>query len=265
MATAALIGSTGLVGSRILSTLLAPSPATEPITAVHAFSRRPLPATTADPSSRLRPHTSSDTASWPADYASLGAPAVFFSALGTTRAAAGSFAKQREVDYDQNLAMAKAALAAGTTTYVLISSGGSNEKSLMPYMRMKGEIETAVSALDFEHIIILKPGLLIGKRPELRTAEYILQLIAGALGVISKRWLTDWWAQDAGIIAKAAVKAGVDASQGKVPEGVGKGSTAASKIQIEPKCKKMALLTSHPTDNHIQRQRITYTSHVHYE
>lgn len=89
---------------------------------------------------------------------------MFVSALGTSRAAAGGVANQRKIDYDLNLELAKAAKAAGTKTYVLISSSGANSGSkLGPYMKMKGELEDAVKALDFEHCLVLRPGLLVGR------------------------------------------------------------------------------------------------------
>lgn len=75
---------------------------------------------------------------------------LFISALGTTRAAAGSFENQRKIDYDLNFELAKAAKAKGTKVYVLISSSGANTQSMMGYPKMKGELEDSVAALGFE-------------------------------------------------------------------------------------------------------------------
>lgn len=146
-------------------------------------------------------------------------PSVFLSALGTTKAAAGSFEAQRKIDYDLNLALAKAAKESGVKVYVLISSDAVSTKSLVPYGRMKAELEEAVKAIGFPHTVILKPGLLLGTRQDSRPAEAMARKIAAGLGSISKS-LTDFWAQDADVIGKAAVAAGLQCVRGIREEGV---------------------------------------------
>lgn len=147
-------------------------------------------------------------------------PEVFLSALGTTRAQAGSFSAQRAIDYNLNLVLARTAKESGVQTYVLISSGGSSAKSRMPYLKMKGELENAVKALRIPYTVILKPGLLVGVRQDSRPPEAVLRTIAKALGMISKSWLTDWWAQDVDVIGRAAVAAALECSEGKREKGV---------------------------------------------
>jgi uncharacterized protein YbjT (DUF2867 family) len=98
-------------------------------------------------------------------------PKIFFSGLGTTKAAAGSIEAQRKIDYDLNLDLAKAAKESGVDTYVLISSGSANAQSNFAYVRMKGELEDAVKALGFKHTVILRPGLIVGGREDSRPAE----------------------------------------------------------------------------------------------
>lgn len=105
---------------------------------------------------------SEDSSSWPGQYPS--GTELFISALGTSRARAGGLENQRKIDYDLNVELAKAAKAAGTKAYVLVSSAGANTGSFAPYMKMKGEIEDAVKALDFDHCLILRPGLLVSLR-----------------------------------------------------------------------------------------------------
>ena len=115
--------------------------------------------------------------------------------------------------------MAKAAKDAGVETYVLISSGGANSKSAMAYPRMKGELEDAVKALDFKHTIILRPGLIVGERNESRPAEAVIRGIAKGLRSLTPA-LTNFWAQDASVIARAAVNAGVQCAESKKEAGV---------------------------------------------
>lgn len=85
---------------------------------------------------------------------------------------------------------------------------------------MKAELEDAVKELGFPHTVIIKPGLLVGSRQDLRLAEAVLQTVAKGLAAISKSWLTEWWAQDTGVIGRAAVAAALQCSEGKREKGV---------------------------------------------
>ncbi|KAI4106237.1 MAG: hypothetical protein LQ345_007195 [Seirophora villosa] len=183
---------------------------------IHAITRRDIPV-----SSNTLLKIQTDSAQWPNEFKELQpTPDVFLSALGTTRAQAGSLAAQRAIDYDLNLSLARTAKKSGVKTYVLISSGGVSSKSSFPYSKMKAELEDAVKALEIPYTVIVKPGLLLGKRKDFRLAEAILQTIAKSLGMISKTWLTEWWAQDVDIIGRAAVAAALECSEGKRQEGV---------------------------------------------
>lgn len=186
---------------------------------MHAYTRKPL--SPPDPSSKLTAITEPDNSKWTSLFPTN--TTIFFSALGTTRANAGGFAKQKTIDHDLNVALATTARAGGVRTYVLISSGGANKDALLGgYMRMKGETEDAVSQLDFEDVVILRPGLIMGERQESRLAEAAFRKLAVGLGKINTRWLMDSWAVEAEVIARAAVKAGEMCGDGKKPEGVGK-------------------------------------------
>ena len=144
---------------------------------------------------------------------------MFYSALGSTRAQAGGFQNQRKIDVDLNLALAKAAKEAGARYYVLISSQGVSKSSMFPYSKMKGELDEAVQQVGFEKTILVKPGLIVGPRNELRAAEYVLQVIASFMGRISGNRLKDFWAQDADVIGRAAVAASQKCLDGTAPEG----------------------------------------------
>ncbi|KAG2168808.1 hypothetical protein JADG_008547 [Aureobasidium aubasidani] len=209
MTSVALVGSTGLVGSHIL-TLLKASPK---ITNIHAFSRKPLPS-----SPNLTTIQSSNPSEWPSKYPQN--TSVFFSALGTTARIAGGFAAQRKIDHDLNLALATAAKNAGAKIYILISTSGASPTSKIPYAKMKGELDEAVKKLGFEHVVILKPGLLVGERKDSRPGEYIGRSFARALGWVSGGALKNSWAQDVDVVARAAVAAAVEVVEGRNGEKV---------------------------------------------
>ena len=79
---------------------------------------------------------------------------------------------------------------------------------------MKAELDEAVKALGFEHTILVKPGLIVGTREDSRPPELVMRKVAGFMGAISCGWLKDPWAQDADVIGRAAVAAGLKALEG---------------------------------------------------
>jgi len=144
---------------------------------------------------------------------------VFISGLGTTRGTAGGFDNQYKIDHDANLDLAKAAKAAGTKSYVLISSQGANSQSMLGYPKMKGQLEDEVQALGFDHVVLVRPGLIVGERAshDSRAMEYVARRTAMFAGSVSNK-LKDSWAQDAEVIARAAVRASIDCIEGKQKE-----------------------------------------------
>ncbi len=85
---------------------------------------------------------------------------ILFSALGTTLKQAKSKKNQHEIDYGHQYSVAKQASLNGVKTYVLVSAFGAKSKSPIFYSRMKGELEEAITPLDFEKIHIFQPGIL---------------------------------------------------------------------------------------------------------
>lgn len=150
-----LAGATGLVGTEILKALLADPT----VAAVHVLGRRPLGVS----HPRLQAHVVDFTrlpALAPADEVYL--------ALGTTIKVAGSQAAFRAVDVDANLAVAKAAVAAGARRLGLVSAVGASAASSVFYSRMKGELEEALKTLDLAALVIARPSLLLGDRDALK-------------------------------------------------------------------------------------------------
>ena len=166
--TVALAGATGLVGRAILAGLLTDVS----VTAVHALGRRKL--TIAHP--KLTSHV--------VDFAAL--PPLppldeVYLALGTTIKTAGSQAAFRAVDFDANLAVARAALAAGARRAGLVSAMGADAKSRVFYNRVKGELEEALAQLPFEGLVIARPSLLTGDREALGQPERPLEKVSLAV------------------------------------------------------------------------------------
>jgi uncharacterized protein YbjT (DUF2867 family) len=166
-------GATGLVGRAILEGLLSDGT----VAAVHALGRREPGIT----HPKLTPHV--------LDFKAL--PLLppldeVYLALGTTIKAAGSQGAFRAVDFDANLAVARAALAAGARRAGLVSAMGAEAKSRVFYNRVKGELEEALAQLSFDGLVIARPSLLTGDREALgqpkRPAERMATVVGRLLG-----------------------------------------------------------------------------------
>jgi uncharacterized protein YbjT (DUF2867 family) len=107
-------------------------------------------------------------------------------ALGTTIKAAGDRPAFHAVDFDANLAVARAALAAGVRRAGLVSAMGADVKSSIFYNRVKGELEEALTQLSFEGLVIARPSLLTGDREALgqpkRLGEKVATIVSKLLG-----------------------------------------------------------------------------------
>ncbi len=175
--TVAIAGATGLVGREILRGLVAdPS-----VSAIHVIGRRALEST---------PKATSHVV----DFRSL--PALprldeVYLALGTTIKVAGSQEAFRAVDFDANLAVARAALSAGARRAGLVSAMGASANSRIFYSRVKGELEDALAALSFEGLVIVRPSMLAGDRERLgqpeRRGEKIATAVSSLLGPLIPR------------------------------------------------------------------------------
>ena len=92
-------------------------------------------------------------------------------AMGTTLRKAGSRAAFRQVDFDYPFQMAQLARAHGARQLLLVSAMGADADSRVFYNRVKGELEEALSELDYESVCVAQPSLLAGERGEFRLAE----------------------------------------------------------------------------------------------
>ncbi|HEX8380176.1 MAG TPA: NAD(P)H-binding protein [Allosphingosinicella sp.] len=192
----AMIGATGLVGSIAASDML------DRGWEVHVLVRRPSGLTHGALCEHVAP-----PAEWPVIVKSLGAEAAV-SALGTTMRQAGSQAAFRKVDLDIVAAFADAAAAAGARRMVTVSSVGADPGSANFYLRIKGEMESALERLGFERLDILRPGLLRGPRGgDRRLGERIGIALSPLVNRVLRGRLDRYAAIDADVVAAAAAGA----------------------------------------------------------
>ena len=198
---AVLIGATGAVGKDLLQALLEDARYTE----VVAFARRALGVQ----HEKLREHTIDFDA--PATWQELVKGDVLFSTLGTSLKQAGSKEAQRHIDYDYQLAFAKAARANGVKSLVLLSSIGADSKSSIFYLRLKGELDDAVRGLGFDSLAIVRPPSLIRAKSKRfgETASVKLLQAVNAIG-LAKRLAP----METVVVARSMAALGADSASG---------------------------------------------------
>lgn len=214
---AIVIGATGLIGQQLVQQLQATT--LDAQTNVVAIVRRHP----AQPLSRVHYHVIPDFMELHAAIAQMDlSQATAYSALGTTLKQAGSREAFRQVDYDFNLAFAKAVHQAGCRRYALVSAVGAKANSPFFYNQVKGELENAVQALDFEQIVFARPSLLLGEHP-----DRFFENVAQQGFKFAKRWLPQTFRYrpiEAERVAQALIQT--------LPPDAHQGASKAPRVQI---------------------------------
>ncbi len=130
-----------------------------------------------------------------------------FCCIGTTIAEAGSQEVFREADLDAVLLFAEAARAAGATRFSVVSSVGASSNSKKFYLRTKGEMEDAVTAIGFAAVDIFQPSLLLGPRKQVRPMELAGALLAPLINPLLTGAREAWRAIPAETVARGMVGA----------------------------------------------------------
>ncbi|HEY0262411.1 MAG TPA: oxidoreductase, partial [Chitinophagales bacterium] len=82
------------------------------------------------------------------------------------------------------------------------SAVGADADSMIFYPKTKGELEKAITELDFEHNVILRPSLLLGEREEERLGEKIGQKLNSVLKFVAP----NYQGVEDGQVAKTMIK-----------------------------------------------------------
>jgi len=126
-------------------------------------------------------------------------------ALGTTRKKAGSAKNFEKVDYHYCLNLARIASDYGVKRISIVSSVGSNSNSNLLYPRTKGKLEEELAKLSFDHISIMKPGIILGNRKESRIGEKIAKSIFSIISPLLFGSLAKYKSIHASNISKAMI------------------------------------------------------------
>jgi uncharacterized protein YbjT (DUF2867 family) len=170
--TALVFGGTGLIGSSLIEQLASGTDFDK----IKVFVRRPLafdnPKITA---------IQTDFLEWESLASEVQGDALFC-CLGTTIKKAGSQEKFRGIDFALPVKLAELAAANKVPQFLVVSSLGTTTKTSNFYLKTKAEMETAVSEISFENLVILRPSILLGKRNEKRFGESVGKVLIQGLG-----------------------------------------------------------------------------------
>lgn len=181
---AVLAGSTGLTGGYLRQVL-----------EEDAFYDEVVPLTRADDLGSLRPER-------------MPGATHLFCCLGTTIAAAGSQEAFRQVDFDYVVRFAQAGRAAGARSLLVVSSVGANPHASTFYLKVKGEMERELAGMEFDALHIFRPGVLMGRRENLRGGEQWSIRILRAVEWAMVGSLRKYRPMPAGVLASAMAAAG---------------------------------------------------------
>jgi uncharacterized protein YbjT (DUF2867 family) len=202
---AVLFGASGLIGNQCLRRLLVH----QAYEKVISIGRRPLAA-----SHPKLIHYEVDL-SQTENYRHLMRGDDLFICLGTTMKKAGSKDAFYSIDHDLVFAIAKTGSLQGMNQLLFVSSIGADDRSLIYYLKVKGELESDVRRLPYWGIHIMRPSVLLGNRDESRP----LEKIAGRVGKTILRFssgsiIGDLAPIDADEVAKAMVQVAQSLEQG---------------------------------------------------
>lgn len=158
MRTAAIFGTTGLIGGHLVQLLSQHKDYQK----IYAFARK-KPESLSDKVEHVEFTPESLTIPSGID--------DVFVCLGTTMKKAGSKEAFRKVDYEMVVEIAKQSKSAQVKHFVVVSSIGADPSTSNFYLRTKGEMEEAVKKYDLEYCGIVRPSLLLGNRKEFRFGE----------------------------------------------------------------------------------------------
>ena len=134
--------------------------------------------------------------------------------LGTTMKKAGSKEAFYEVDHNLIFNIAKTGSLQNMNQLIFVSSIGADSRSLVYYLKVKGELEEDVRRLPYWGIHIMRPSVLLGQREEKRTAEKLAGQLSKGLQYFSGSILGDIAPVEADDVAKAMVQAAQSLEQG---------------------------------------------------
>ena len=160
-----LVGSSGLIGSNLLSELIQ----SEAISEILLLVRRSTDVS----SSKVKELIVNFDK--PNSYSIDIQADIIYSCLGTTKSETPNSSLYRQIDLEYPLNLAKLGQKNGVAQFHIISSLGADAGSSNSYLKLKGELEQELKKLSMSSLHIYQPSFLIGERKKDRLADKIMK------------------------------------------------------------------------------------------
>jgi len=175
MKKAIIIGASGLVGSHLVDLLLADTRYEKIVSLVRKKSTKSH--------SKLEEYCC-DFSNLPTSEKYFEHMQELFICIGTTQQETPDKQQYFAIDYGIPTESASIALRMGIQTIVVISAMGADTNSRIFYNATKGKMEEYLQHLKIPRLIIVRPSLIAGVRPEKRLGEQIAKALFKALNLL---------------------------------------------------------------------------------
>tara|TARA_B110000438_G_C15676292_1_gene590349 strand:+ start:233 stop:892 length:660 start_codon:yes stop_codon:yes gene_type:complete len=193
--TALIFGSTGLVGSNLLTLLIKD----DYYTAIKIFVRSKVNIN--DPKVEIINLDFNKLN----EYSHLIKGDDCFFCIGTTKKQTPNNDEYRNIEYNFPVNIGKIAKNNNVRSFMYVSSLGSNPNTKNTYLKNKGEAEEFLKKLNFSQLSIIRPSFLLGDRKEFRLGEIIGKTIFKKLSFLFQGSLRKFRAIESKNVAKAMI------------------------------------------------------------
>jgi uncharacterized protein YbjT (DUF2867 family) len=194
MKTAIIFGSTGLVGSYLLTHLTD----NDGYKKIISYVRKPTQ------------HKSAKIDEVVIDFSNLNSLNLagndLYICLGTTMKKAGSIEQMEKIERDFPITIAKRGFEGGIKNIAVVSSMGAKSDSFNYYYRIKGEMEKGIKEFTFDCMAFARPSIILGKRNQQRLLDSIAKGFIKAIGFLLVGPLRRFRGIHANTIAKAMIR-----------------------------------------------------------
>ena len=174
--TAVIVGSGGLIGSKLLELLLNDNHFNK----IRLIVRRP--AEFDNPAVNVKVIDFSDDDAYKS--AITGCDALFCAVGTTQKKVKGDRVAYYKVDYDIPVNAARFCKETGCPVFLLVSSVGADSKSKNFYLKLKGKVEDKLREMKIASVSVFRPSMLLGKRREFRFGEEVAKAISAPLSFL---------------------------------------------------------------------------------
>lgn len=188
-----LVGSSGLIGSHLLSELLI----SEQISDILLVARKA--SGISDPKVKELILNFDDLD----QYADHFKADIIFSCLGTTRGQVSDQGEYRKIDLEYPVKILQLGMLNGLKQFHIVTSTGADSSSSNSYLKLKGELEDRLKSFGIPSLHIYQPSFLKGERVQNRPAEKLVKILSVFLDIFLLGPLKKYKSIHARTVAKA--------------------------------------------------------------